>query len=65
MPPLGTPSLYSSPNRPVITDDLPPSLPTIKSENILKRVFAHSSLAGGNRDKFQMPEDDPDADNEQ
>jgi hypothetical protein len=61
-------SLYPSPAFPsVVIEELPP-IPIIQSEEILKRVFTHSSLAavaGENRYNFQAPQSDPSTDNEE
>ncbi len=41
------------------------SLPEIRSEQIRKRIFTHSSLAENHRYNFQAPESDPSPDNEE
>jgi ribonuclease-3 len=59
-PPLSSPT---SPSNAV--DGLPP-LPEIRSEQIRKRIFTHSSsLAKGQKHAFQAPEDDLPVDNEE
>ena len=58
-------SLYSSPGLPSVPIGILPPLPKIRSEQIRKRVFTHSSLAGENKYGFQAPESDPSTDNEE
>jgi len=60
----GHPSSRSPPTGSSFTVDILPSLPKIQSEQIRKRVFTHSSLAGYRHD-FQAPENNPSTDNEE
>jgi hypothetical protein len=57
-------SLHSSPALYSVPIGILPPLPKIRSEQIRKRVFAHSSLAG-EKYGFQAPESDPSTDNEE
>ena len=59
------PSPHSSPSTPSISIGILPPLPKIRSGQIRKRIFTHSSLAGESRYDFQAPESDPSADNEE
>jgi hypothetical protein len=63
--PTEYPSLHSSPTLLSIPVGILPPLPKIRSEQIRKRIFTHSSLAGENRYGFQAPESDPSTDNEE
>jgi len=65
MSPVGLPSPRSSPTLPSGID-APPPLPEIRSEQIRKRIFTHSSsMAKGHKHPFQAPEDDLPEDNEE
>ncbi|KAH9965585.1 hypothetical protein BJV74DRAFT_295890 [Russula compacta] len=62
---IGLPSPRLPPSR--LSDavaKLPP-LPEIRSEQIRKRIFTHSSPAISRRYDFQAPESDPSTDNEE
>ena len=59
------PSSFSSPTASRFADDPLPPLPEIRSEEIRKRIFNHSSgLPGYHEHVFQVTEDDPPVDNE-
>jgi hypothetical protein len=59
------PSPLSSLTTSSFAADPPPPLPEIRSEQIRKRVFTHSSLPRCHKHVFQAPEDDPPVDNEE
>lgn len=65
MSPPGTTPGHSFPTSSDEGDRILPPLPKVQSEQILKRIFTHSSLAGSRKYDFQAPESDPSTDNEE
>ncbi|KAH9980757.1 ribonuclease III domain-containing protein [Russula compacta] len=65
MSPPGATAGHFSPISSSEGDVILPPLPEVQSEQISKRIFTHSSLAGNRGYDFQAPESDPSTDNEE